>query len=246
MQETGRYAVLLLSLLSFGLYAAYSALPMIAKEQTETVDACNCIFPRSYSLFYLTLLILESACRMMLLSISNDHQVNCVWNIKTPSFSGCILSFLLHICSSRDYTQDSVTIHNKVSESFIEGKENKKNKKQRQQHKEDNATTSSLTSLELPQPVLEEPIKIARSSGRHRSSWSSCRRRNRNWAAWTRTCSYLPSATAWGDCASCGSALGRRCGGGGGTASGRAAAGTTTGRPCSERGGTMALATPSA
>lgn len=159
MQETGRYAVLLLSLLSFGLYAAYSALPMIAKEQTETVDACNCIFPRSYSLFYLTLLILESACRMMLLSISNDHQVNCVWNIKTPSFSGYILSFLLHICSSRDYTQDSVTIHNKVSESFIEGKENKKNKKQRQQHKEDNATTSSLTSLELPQPVLEEPIR---------------------------------------------------------------------------------------
>lgn len=52
-----------------------------------------------------------------------------------------------------------MTIHNKVSESFIEGKENKKNKKQRQQHKEDNATTSSLTSLELPQPVLEDPIR---------------------------------------------------------------------------------------
>ncbi|URE40241.1 Thioredoxin [Musa troglodytarum] len=59
----------------------------------------------------------------------------------------------------QDYTQDSVTIHNKVSESFIEGKENKKNKKQQQRQKEDNATTRFLTSLELPQPVLEEPIR---------------------------------------------------------------------------------------
>ncbi|URE40242.1 Thioredoxin [Musa troglodytarum] len=58
-----------------------------------------------------------------------------------------------------NYTQDSVTIHNKVSESFIEGKENKKNKKQQQRQKEDNATTRFLTSLELPQPVLEEPIR---------------------------------------------------------------------------------------
>ncbi|URE40247.1 Thioredoxin [Musa troglodytarum] len=40
-----------------------------------------------------------------------------------------------------------------------QGKENKKNKKQQQRQKEDNATTRFLTSLELPQPVLEEPIR---------------------------------------------------------------------------------------
>ncbi|KAJ8491804.1 hypothetical protein OPV22_013525 [Ensete ventricosum] len=47
---------------------------MIAKEQTEIVDACSCNFSRSYSLFYLTLLIPESAYKMMSLPIPNYHQ----------------------------------------------------------------------------------------------------------------------------------------------------------------------------